>query len=95
MLHLGKLIRIMPKSVIVEFVNGLAIVIFLAQHKQFTHIDATGHSAWLTGHTLYMMIALVLIAMLITHYLPRLAKALPSVLTAIVVVSASLVSIPE
>ena len=44
MLHLGKLIRIMPKSVIVEFVNGLAIVIFLAQHKQFTNIDATGHS---------------------------------------------------
>ncbi len=87
LLHLGKLIRMMPKSVMVGFVNGLAIVIFLAQLHQFKVTSAHGGSHWLQGHALYVMIGLVLLAMLITHYLPKFTKAVPAALTAIVVVS--------
>lgn len=86
--RLGKLIRILPKSVMVGFVNGLAIVIFLAQLQQFKMHNASGTSQWLTGHTLYLMIGLVVIAMAVTHYLPRFTKKLPSALIAILMVSA-------
>lgn len=83
---LGKLIRMMPKSVMVGFVNGLAIVIFVAQLHQFKIMTPTGWH-WLHGATLYTMIALVVIAMAVTHFLPRLTKAVPAALSAIIVVS--------
>ena len=86
-LHLGKLIRMMPKSVMVGFVNGLAIVIFLAQMQQFKVVDIHGSSHWLQGNTLTIMVCLVLLAMFITHFLPKFTKAIPAALTAIVVVS--------
>ncbi|WP_423063341.1 SulP family inorganic anion transporter [Candidiatus Paracoxiella cheracis] len=86
--RLGKLIRILPKSVMVGFVNGLAIVIFLAQLQQFKIHTASGASHWLTGHALYLMMGLVIIAMFITHYLPRLTKQLPAALIAILTVTA-------
>jgi sulfate permease, SulP family len=84
---MGKFIRMMPKSVMVGFVNGLAIVIFLAQLNQFKVIAPTGQMHWLQGHDLYIMAGLVVVAMLITHYLPRLTKAIPSALAAILTVS--------
>jgi SulP family sulfate permease len=87
-LKLGKLIRMLPKSVMVGFVNGLAIVIFLAQLHQFKIINPDGSTQWLQGNTLYVMIALVIVAMLVMHYLPKLTKAIPSALTAIIIVSA-------
>ena len=87
LLRLGKLIRMLPKSVMVGFVNGLAIVIFLAQLRQFKVINTDGSSHWLQGNALYIMIGLVLLAMLITHYLPKLTKAIPPALTAIIVIS--------
>lgn len=86
--RLGKLIRILPKSVMVGFVNGLAIVIFLAQLQQFKIHNASGGSQWLTGHALYLMIGLVIIAMAVTHYLPKFTKKLPSALVAIILVTA-------
>lgn len=92
LLHWGKFIRMMPKSVMVGFVNGLAIVIFLAQMKQFTFVNSMGHSEWLSGSALYTMLALVALAMIITHYLPRITTAIPSALTAIVVVSVIVIS---
>jgi sulfate permease, SulP family len=85
--RLGKLIRMMPKSVMVGFVNGLAIVIFLAQLHQFKVIGPHGTSHWLQGSALYLMIGLVVLAMLITHFLPKFTKAIPAALTAIIVVS--------
>ena len=85
--RLGKLIRMLPKSVMVGFVNGLAIVIFMAQLHQFQIIKPDGSHVWLQGHMLELMVGLVLVAMAITHYLPKLTKAVPSALTAIVVVS--------
>jgi len=81
--HLGKFIRMVPHPVMLGFVNGLAIVIFLAQLGQFK--DNTG--AWLTGMPLYMMLGLVILTMLIIHFMPRVTKAVPGPLMAIVVVT--------
>jgi SulP family sulfate permease len=85
--RLGKFIRILPKSVMVGFVNGLAIVIFLAQLQQFK-IYENGKTYWLAGYPLYLMIGLIILAMVITHFLPKFTKKLPSALVAIIVVSA-------
>jgi len=85
--RLGKLIRILPKSVMVGFVNGLAIVIFLAQLQQFK-VRTGGETFWLSGGPLYMMIGLVLVAMAIIYFLPKLTKKFPSALVAILAVSA-------
>lgn len=87
-LKLGKFIRLVPHSVMYGFVNGLAVVIFLSQLDQFKIIDTNGIVQWMTGPSLYMMLGLVLVTMLIIWGLPKLTKAVPSSLTAILVVSA-------
>lgn len=84
---LGKFIRMMPKPVMVGFVNGLAIVIFLAQLHQFKYIDSHGVYVWLQGATLYWMIGLVIVAMFISHYFPKITKAIPGPLMAIIVIT--------
>ncbi len=81
-LRLGKLMRLVPHPVIFGFVNGLAIIIFMSQLDQFK--DATG--SWLTGTALYILLGLVLLTMLIIWGLPKLTKAVPASLTAILVV---------
>ncbi len=81
-LRLGKLMRLVPHPVIFGFVNGLAIIIFMSQLDQFK--DASG--AWLTGPTLYWFGGLVLLTMLIIWGLPKLSKAIPSSLVAILTV---------
>ena len=83
-LRLGKLIRLVPHPVIFGFVNGLAIIIFMSQLDQFK--DPSGD--WLTGSTLYTLLGLVLVTMFIIWGLPRITKAVPASLTAIVVVFA-------
>lgn len=84
--RLGKFIRILPKSVMVGFVNGLAIVIFLAQLQQLK-IQTGNTSHWLSGDALYLMLGLIIISMAITHFLPRFTKKLPGALVAIIFVS--------
>ena len=98
-LRLGKFIRMVPYPVMLGFVNGLAIVIFLAQLGQFGEAGQPGwlqgtfmqdsiiDVAWLQGEQLYMLSGLVLVTMMIIHFLPRLTKALPSSLVAILVVT--------
>lgn len=83
----GKFIRLMPKPVMIGFVNGLAIVIFLAQLEQFKIIGTNGQHEWMHGNMLNIMIGLVIVTMLITHYLPKLSKAVPSALIAIIVIA--------
>ena len=61
-LRLGKFIRLVPHPVFLGFVNGLALVIFIAQLKQFQFIDESGISHWLTGKALIIMLVLVMIA---------------------------------
>lgn len=81
-LRLGKLIRLVPHPVIFGFVNGLAIIIFMSQLAQFK--DASGN--WLTGESLYILIGLVLLTMFIIWGLPKLTKAVPATLIAILLV---------
>ncbi|GAB6262034.1 SulP family inorganic anion transporter [Photobacterium sp. R1] len=86
-LKLGKFIRIVPHPVMIGFVNGLAIVIFLAQLGQFKVPDASGMLEWMQGTQLYIMGGLVLLTMMIIHFLPKLTTAVPSSLVAILVVT--------
>lgn len=85
-LKLGKLIRLVPTSVIYGFVNGLAIVIFMAQLTQFKTVNAAGEEVWMTGNPLYLMLGLVLVTILIIWGLPKLTKVFPASLAAILVV---------
>ena len=81
--HLGKFIRIVPHPVMLGFVNGLAIVIFLAQLGQFKNGDE-----WMIGAELYTMLALIFVTMAVIYILPRFTKAFPSPLAGILVVTA-------
>jgi len=82
LLGLGKFIRLVPHPVIFGFVNGLAIIIFMSQLDQFKDISGS----WLIGTQLYILVGLVLLTMLIIWGLPKITKAVPASLTAILVV---------
>jgi len=88
-LRLGKFIRMVPHPVMLGFVNGLAIVIFLAQLGQFKTTSPSGEQVWMSGPDLYTMLALVAVTMAIIHLLPKLTKTVPASLVAIVTVTAS------
>ena len=83
-LRLGKFIRMVPHPVMLGFVNGLAIVIFLAQLGQFKTADASGELQWMAGAPLYTMLGLVAATMAIIQFLPKLTTKLPAALVAIV-----------
>lgn len=85
-LRLGVLIRMVPHSVIFGFVNGLAIIIFMSQLDQFKSVNEAGELVWMTGESLYILIGLVLTTMLIIWGLPKLTKAIPAPLVAILVI---------
>jgi SulP family sulfate permease len=92
-LKLGKYIRIVPHPVMLGFVNGLAIVIFLAQLGQFKVLDDLGNSVWMQDSMLYTMAGLIVITMLIMHFLPKITTAVPSGLVAIAVVTLAVVGL--
>lgn len=79
---LGKLMRLVPLPVVYGFVNGLAIIIFMSQLDQFK--DTSGN--WLTGNSLYIILGLVLLTMFIIWGLPKLTKAFPASLAAILII---------
>jgi SulP family sulfate permease len=90
----GKFIRLVPHPVMLGFVNGLAIVIFLAQLTQFKvpgTAEISGHGSsggeWLSGGSLYMMLALVALTMFIIYIMPRITRIIPSPLAGIGVVA--------
>jgi SulP family sulfate permease len=83
-LRLGKLIRMVPHPVMLGFVNGLAIVIAMAQLEHFKVPGPDGGMQWLHGGPLLMMLGLVTLTMAIVYLLPRLTKAAPAALVAIV-----------
>lgn len=95
----GKFVRLIPHPVMMGFVNGLAIVIFLAQVKMFTHknleVGADGVkkyvSTYMQGTELYIMIGLVALTMAIVWLLPKLTKKIPAALTAILITTAVVV----
>lgn len=84
---LGKFIRMVPYPVMLGFVNGLAIVIFLAQFGHFKELGADGVSLWMSGAALYTMLGLTALTVLLIYLIPLLTKAIPSSLGAIIIVS--------
>lgn len=93
-LRWGKFIRLVPHPVMLGFVNGLAIVIFLAQMGQFKvpgTMENTGHGMsggeWLSGSALYMMLGLVALTMAIIWLMPRVTKVIPAPLAGIGIVA--------
>jgi len=84
---LGKFIRMVPHPVMLGFVNGLAIVIFLAQFGHFKTVAEDGTTAWMSGLPLYTMLGLIALTMAVIYLLPKLTKAIPSTLAGIMVVS--------
>ena len=98
-MHWGKFIRLVPHPVMLGFVNGLAIVIFLAQMTQFkvpgTMVD-TGHGMgggeWLSGQPLYLMLALVGATMAIIWVMPRITRFIPAPLAGIGIVAAVVIA---
>ncbi len=84
---LGKFVRLIPHPVMMGFVNGLAIVIFLSQLGLFKE-NVGGEKTWIQGLPLYLMLGLVGLTMLIMWGLPKITKKLPEALVAIIVVAA-------
>ncbi len=84
---LGKFVRLIPHPVMMGFVNGLAIVIFLSQLSMFTRV-IDGQKQWIHGAELLTMGALVSATMLMMWLLPKLTTAIPAALTAIIVLTA-------
>jgi len=66
----GKFIRMVPHPVMLGFVNGLAIVIFLAQLEQFKISDGAGGHVWMQGANLYLTLALVAATMALIWLTP-------------------------
>ena len=86
--RLGKLIRMVPHSVMLGFVNGLAIIIASAQLQHLRQRLPNGTEHWLPASALLTMLALVAVTISVTVYLPRLTKAIPSALAGILAATA-------
>ena len=103
LLKLGKFIHIVPSTVMLGFVNGLAIVIFLSQIGQFKNHNDVSHSegthsaigvlfngGWLENTQLSIMIVLTLVTMCIIFFIPKIpkiGKIIPSPLISIIILS--------
>ncbi len=86
--HLGKFIRLVPHPVMMGFVNGLAVVIFLAQLTQFQIPGPDGVAVWMTGAPLASMLGLVGLTMAIIWLAPKITTAVPAPLAGIAIVAA-------
>lgn len=90
----GKFIRLVPHPVMLGFVNGLAIVIFLAQLGQFKISDGTGGGhgigggEWMSGMPLYLMLGLTILTMAVIQFAPKIiTRIIPAPLLGILVIS--------
>ncbi|MBT8045626.1 MAG: hypothetical protein KJN67_00540, partial [Pontiella sp.] len=83
---LGKFIRLVPHPVMLGFVNGLAIIIFKSQFEMF-YVGHGEHAHLLEQVPLLIMCGMIALTMAISAYLPRLTKAVPATLVAIVAVT--------
>jgi len=93
--RLGKLIRMVPHPVMLGFVNGLAIVIGLAQLGSFKTLSPAGELVYLAGQPLFLMLGLVAATMAIIWSLPKMTRAIPASLAAILVVTLASVAINQ
>lgn len=83
---LGKFVRLIPQPVMYGFLNGLAVIIFMAQIEQFKIIDANGTVNWLQGTSLYIMLGLTVLTIAIVYFFPKVTKVIPASLVAILIV---------
>ena len=100
---LGKFIRLVPHPVMLGFVNGLAIVIFLAQLTQFQTVPAPAgehhgpfnmlYGTWMTGTTLYLMLGLVALTMFLIWATPKVTKFIPAPLAGIGIVAGLVIAL--
>lgn len=79
---LGKYVRMIPHSVMMGFVNGLAIVIMISQLSMFK-----SDGEWLSGTPLYSMLGLVGLTMALMVVIPKISKKVPATLISILFVS--------
>ena len=86
-LRLGKFIRIVPYPVMLGFVNGLAIVIFLAQLQHFQVTSPEGIKEWLSGDALLIFSGLVVLTLFVVYFLPKVTASFPAALAAIITVT--------
>lgn len=84
---LGKFVRLIPQPVMYGFLNGLAVIIFMAQIEQFK-VTEDGITAWMQGGTFLIMAGLTLLTIIVVLVFPKLSKAIPSSLVAIMLVFA-------
>ncbi|PTT73554.1 MULTISPECIES: SulP family inorganic anion transporter [unclassified Chryseobacterium] len=84
--RLGKFVRLIPQPVMYGFLNGLAVIIFMAQVEQFKITDANGVVTWLQGCSLYIMLGLTALTIAIVYFFPKITKVVPSSLIAILIV---------
>lgn len=84
--RLGKFVRLIPQPVMYGFLNGLAVIIFMAQVEQFKITDANGAVSWLQGSSLYIMSGLTALTVAIVYFFPKITKVVPSSLIAILIV---------
>ena len=82
---LGKFIRLVPQPVMFGFVNGLAIIIFMSQFEQFKTI-VHGEKVWMTGSPLFVTAGLVALTIGLVILIPKITKAIPATLLAIIIV---------
>ena len=84
--RLGKFIRLVPHPVMLGFVNGLAIIIFKSQFEMF-YVGHGEQAHLLAPVSLLIMGGMIALTMGISIFLPRLTKAVPATLMAIVTVT--------
>nr|WP_199158049.1 SulP family inorganic anion transporter [Pedobacter sp. ASV2] len=82
---LGKFIRLVPQPVMFGFVNGLAVIIFMSQLEQFKTV-VNGQVTWISGSPLWIMLGLVALTISIVLVWPKITKAVPASLVAIIIV---------
>jgi SulP family sulfate permease len=85
--RLGKFIRMVPYPVMLGFVNGLAIVIFMAQLGQFKMVNSAGELAWLPTGLLLPMLGVIALTMGVIYVLPRFTNKFPAPLAGIGIAS--------
>ncbi|RZJ49361.1 MAG: SulP family inorganic anion transporter [Chryseobacterium sp.] len=83
---LGKFVRLIPQPVMYGFLNGLAVIIFMAQIEQFKTTDANGVIGWLQGISLYIMLGLTALTIAVVYFFPKITKVIPASLVAILIV---------
>jgi len=88
---LGKFVRLIPQPVMYGFLNGLAVIIFMAQIEQFKITDSSGTVSWMQGTTLYIMAGLAALTATIVYFFPKITKVIPASLAAILIVFAIVV----